>query len=161
MRPTQPACDYSSEQERRDAVLRDVMLRTIIHTMKSFLEHNSAALKIAFWIVIGLYIFCPLVFALFGTSSLSYRATANERFVPGRHEVLKTETDAALTIAMMFRSHGVPGKVGRSTTKLTFATIGKRSACVWGRRGSSTEPSAVSSRLGIASNFLASVSPQI
>ena len=72
-------------------MLRDDMLRAAIPAMKSFPEHNSAALKIGFWIAIGLYVLCPLVFAVVGTSSLSYRADANERFVPALHEPLKTE----------------------------------------------------------------------
>ena len=59
--------------------------------MKPLLTKDSVALKIVFWIVVGLYVLCPLLFAVLDTSSLSYRALDHERFVPGEDEALQTE----------------------------------------------------------------------
>lgn len=56
----------------------------------------GATLKIGFWLVFGLYVLCPLLFAIFGTSSLSYRAADHERFVLGQHEALQTENQCRL-----------------------------------------------------------------
>ena len=56
----------------------------------------GTAVKIGFWLVVGLYVLCPLLFAILGTSSLSYRAAEHERFVPGQHEALQTENRCRL-----------------------------------------------------------------
>ena len=56
----------------------------------------GATLKIGFRLVFGLYVLCPLLFAIFGTSSLSYRAADHERFVLGHDEALQTENGCRL-----------------------------------------------------------------
>ncbi len=45
---------------------------------------------------VGLFVLCPLLFAILGTSSLSYRAVDHERFAPGQHEALQTENRCRL-----------------------------------------------------------------
>ena len=64
------------------------MLRTVVKP--------DTAVRIGFWFVVGLYVLCPLLFAILGTSLLSYRAVDHERFAPGQHEALQTENRCRL-----------------------------------------------------------------
>ena len=72
-------------------MLWDNMLRAAVHAMKPLPNIDGAALKIGFWVMVGVYVLCPLLFAILDTSSLSYRAVDHERFVPGLNEALKIE----------------------------------------------------------------------
>ena len=72
-------------------MLRDDMLCAAVFAMKPLQNKDSAALKSGFWLVVAIYVLCPLIFALLGTSSLSYLSADHERFVPGQDEALQTE----------------------------------------------------------------------